>query len=352
VLPQDYHLYLVPYFLRQMIGQRAMIQPFVHIPWPGPDAWRILPAEIRDFILQGMLSADRVGFQTRKDAFNWVQTCRFYLPDAHSHGARDAITFAGHRVMAQSYPISIDVTEIEELVQDAETMFFKSQFVDYVKDRKLILRVDRVEPSKNILRGLEAFASLLERYPEYLGEVAMLALLVPSRLEVSEYQDYLREIMAMAGMINAKYSDSLWEPVRIIVGDNYNRALAAMQLFDVLLVNPIADGMNLVAKEGVLVNQRNGVLVLSEHAGAFYELGEQALSVSPFDVFGTAEALHHALTLDNDDRFERMNQLKSVVRNSDVNQWFNDQVADLLNFFTHQARNEVTSSIEDTAPSA
>jgi trehalose 6-phosphate synthase len=231
-------------------------------------------------------------------------------------------------------------------------MFFKSQFVDYVKDRKLILRVDRVEPSKNILRGLEAFASLLERYPEYLGEVAMLALLVPSRLEVSEYQDYLREIMAMAGMINAKYSDSLWEPVRIIVGDNYNRALAAMQLFDVLLVNPIADGMNLVAKEGVLVNQRNGVLVLSEHAGAFYELGEQALSVSPFDVFGTAEALHHALTLDNDDRFERMNQLKSVVRNSDVNQWFNDQVADLLNFFTHQARNEVTSSIEDTAPSA
>ena len=113
---------------------------------------------------------------------------------------------------------------------------------------------------------------LLESHPEYRGKVKLLALLVPSRLEVDEYQDYLRDIMAQSGLINAQYSDPFWEPIRVIVGDNYHRAIAAMQLYDVLLVNPIADGMNLVAKEGVLVNEKNGCLILSEHAGAFYEL--------------------------------------------------------------------------------
>ena len=158
----------------------------------------------------------------------------------------------------------------------------------------MILRVDRIEPSKNILRGLEAYRTLLEMHPEHRGKVQMMALLVPSRMEVDEYQDYLREIMSEAGMINANFSTPYWEPVRIMVGDNYDRAIAAMQLYDVLLVNPLADGMNLVAKEGVLVNQKDGVLVLSEDAGAFYELGEHALTVSPFDVYGTAKALHQA----------------------------------------------------------
>lgn len=352
ILPQDYHLYLVPSFLRKLIGQRALIQPFVHIPWPGPDAWRILPGEIRDLILQGMLSADILGFQTEKDAFNWVQTCRFYLRDAHAHGTRDTIRFKEHSVEARAYPISIDVAEVESLIEDPETLFFKSQFVDYVKDRKLILRVDRVEPSKNILRGLEAFRTLLVNHPEHHGQVAMLALLVPSRMEVSEYQDYLGEIMAMAGMINADFSDSLWEPVRIIVGDNYKRALAAMQLYDVLLVNPIADGMNLVAKEGALVNQKNGVLVLSEHAGAFYELGDEALSVSPFDVYGTAIALQTALTMVKEERFERTKGLQSKVRHSDVNRWFQAQVEDALNFERHQDKNDSTPETDDTVKSA
>jgi trehalose 6-phosphate synthase len=330
ILTQDYQLYLLPRFLRERLGEQAQIQPFIHIPWPGPDAWRILPDSIRDEILSSLLAADRVGFQTRKDAFNFVQTCRFYLPSAHSRGSRESIYIDGREVVARAYPISVDVDKVESLIDEPQTQLLKSQLINAIGDHQLILRVDRIEPSKNILRGLEAYKTLLQTHPEHRGRVLMLALLVPSRMEVEQYQDYLRDIMAEAGLINAEYSDRFWEPVRIVVGDNYSRAIAAMQLYDVLLVNPLADGMNLVAKEGVLVNQRNGVLILSEHAGAFYELGEQALTVSPFDIYGTAEAMHRALTLPYGERQQRASILSDKVRRAGVKQWFSDQVEDAM----------------------
>ncbi len=330
IFPQDYHLYLVPHFLREKLGDRVQIQPFVHIPWPGPDAWRILPEEMRTMLLKSMLASDRVGFQTERDAFNFVQCCRFFLPDAHSHGARDAIYYKGRKIGAHAYPISVDVEKLHTLVNEPQMSLVKQQLFNLIGDRKLILRVDRIEPSKNILRGLEAFRALLERYPRHRGKVQMLALLVPSRMEVEQYQDYLRQIMAEGGMINAAFSDQYWEPVRILVGENYPRALAAMELYDVLLVNPIADGMNLVAKEGALVNQRDGVILLSEHAGAYYDLGEHALTVSPFDIEGTAEAMHRALTMNGDERRRRAAALRRKVMNADVRSWFYDQVQDAL----------------------
>ncbi len=330
VFPQDYHLYLVPHFLRKRLGDRVQIQPFVHIPWPGPDAWRILPEEMRTMLLQSMLASDRVGFQTERDAFNFVQCCRFFLKDAHSQGARDSIYYKGRKVGAYAYPISVDVEKLHTLVNQPEMSLVKQQIFNLIGDRKLILRVDRIEPSKNILRGLEAFRALLETRPSHRGKVQMLALLVPSRMEVEQYQDYLRDIMAEAGMINAEFSDQYWEPVRILVGENYPRALAAMELYDVLLVNPITDGMNLVAKEGALVNQRDGVIVLSEHAGAYYELGDHSLVVSPFDIQGIAEAMHHALTMKADDRRRRAAALRRKVMNADVRLWFYDQVKDAL----------------------
>jgi trehalose 6-phosphate synthase len=327
VFVQDYHLYLVPHYLRQIMGDRVQIQPFIHIPWPGHDAWRILPAEMRTTMLSSLLQSDRVGFQTEKDAFNFVQTCRFYLPGAHSHGSRNSIDYKGRTVKACTYPISVDVEKVQELAAERETRLLKNQLIG---DHRIILRVDRIEPSKNILRGLEAYRTLLEIYPEHRSKVQMLALLVPSRMEVDEYQDYLQQIMAQAGMINAEYSDGLWEPVRIMVGDNYHRAIGAMQIYDALLVNPIADGMNLVAKEGVLVNERNGVLLLSEHAGAFYELGEHALTVSSFDIYGTAQAMNAALTMSIDEREKRAKALRTIVEKADVRRWFYDQLEDAL----------------------
>lgn len=343
VFPQDYHLYLVPQYLREMLGDRVQIQPFVHIPWPGPDAWRILSEEIRTAVLKSLLASDRVGFQTKKDAFNFVQCCRFYIEGAHSRGSRDAIDYQGRRVEARAYPISVDVEKIESLVEEPQVPLLKAQLLNAIGDRKLILRVDRIEPSKNILRGLEAYRSLLEMHPEHRGRVHLLALLVPSRMEVFEYQNYLQEIMAQAGMINAEFSDEYWEPVRILVGENYSRALAAMQIYDVLLVNPIADGMNLVAKEGALVNQRDGVILLSEDAGAYYELGEHALTISPFDIYLTAEAMHQGLMMPVEERHARAEALRRQVRGADVRTWFRDQVEDALQALNSQDRNDSTS---------
>lgn len=352
VLPQDYHLYMVPHYLRKQMGERVQIQPFIHIPWPGPDAWRILPSQMRNALLSSLLESNRVGFQTKKDAFNFVQTSRFYLDGAHSRGRRDGIDYRGRDVAALSYPISIDVEQLKEMAEEPVTQLEKSQLINFAGDRALILRVDRIEPSKNNLRGFQAYRTLLENHPEHRGNVQMLALLVPSRMKVGAYQDYLRDIMAEAGLINAQYSDPFWEPVRIVLGDNYRRAIAAMQLYDLLLVNPIADGMNLVAKEGVIVNNKDGVLLLSEYAGAFYELGEHALTVSPFDVYGTAEMMHKALTMPLEERKKRAQNLRTLVTEADVRDWFNAQVEDALRAASNQSKNSSTSATPEAKKSA
>jgi len=342
ILPQDYHLYMLPRYLRELLGKKVQIQPFIHIPWPGPDAWRVLPGQIRTAILTSLLASDRVGFQTQRDAFNFIQNCRFYLEGAHSRGSRDSVNYQEREIKAVAYPISIDTQKVLDLSEQPQTHLLKSQLLNFVSDRRVILRVDRIEPSKNILRGLEAYSTLLELHPEHRGRVQMLALLVPSRMGVDEYQDYLRDIMSAAGMINARFNSPYWEPVRIMVGDNYERGIAAMQFYDVLLVNPLADGMNLVAKEGVLVNQKDGVLVLSEDAGAFYELGEYALTVSPFDVYGTADAIHKALSMPSEEKHRRAEALQEIVKKADIRSWFHDQVDDAMRAFESQSRKDST----------
>ncbi|NDJ62575.1 MAG: trehalose-6-phosphate synthase [Chloroflexi bacterium] len=342
VFPQDYHLYMVPQFLRERLGARVQIQPFIHIPWPGPDAWRALPSEMRTMLLSSLLASNRVGFQTKTDAFNFVQTCRLHLDDAHSRGARDAIEYQGRRVEARAYPISIDVEKVESLTENAETRLLKASLSNIIGGNQLILRTDRIEPSKNILRGMMAFRTLLESHPQHRGKVQMLALLVPSRLEVGEYQTYLEEIMAEVGMINADFSDGFWEPVRVLIGNNYNRAIAALQLYDVLLVNPIADGMNLVAKEGALVNERGGVIVLSEHAGAFNELHDHVLAISPYDVYSTAEALHEGLTMKPQERFRRAEALRNHIKHHSVTAWFYNQVQDAIKALEIEASKDST----------
>jgi trehalose 6-phosphate synthase len=352
VFPQDYHLYLVPHFLRARLGNRVQIQPFIHIPWPGPDEWRVLPAEIRSTLLESLLESDRIGFQTSGDAFNFVQTCRIFVDSAHSRGSRASIEQHGRVVEAKSYPISIDVEKVEALAQDEQTKLFRQQFQNALGENRLILRIDRIEPSKNILRGFLAFREMLTLHPEHRGKVQMLALLVPSRMEVAEYQSYLQEIMAVAGLINADFSDGFWEPTRIIIGNNYPRAIAAMQLYDALLVNPIADGMNLVAKEGPLVNERDGVLVLSELAGAFYELGKDALTISPYDVYSTAEALHQALTMPQAERAQRAQNLREQVRHAGVRDWFNHQVEDALKAWESHSSSASTPGTPATSKSA
>jgi trehalose 6-phosphate synthase len=328
VMIQDYHLYLAARQLRSTLGRRFSytLSHFIHIPWPGPEDWGILPPGMRQMILEGLTAVDLLGFQTREDSLNFIRTVESFLPRAYVSYRKGRIWYRNHSTHVRDFPISLDVADLKRLSASEEVAQYRTQFAEESRGMQLIVRVDRAEPSKNIVRGFEAFGEMLEMYPEHRGKVRFYALLVPSRLEVEEYQQYHDHFNAAAGWINATYGSSEWEPVRLLLGDNYPRAIAALQLYDVLLVNSIADGMNLVAKEGPIVNQRNGVEVLSERTGARQQLEPGAMIISPCDVYATAEALHQALTMDSEERLSRATRLRQIVEENDINTWFKDQV--------------------------
>ena len=323
VMLQDYHLYLVARFVRTKMRprERPTTLHFVHIPWPGPEYWRILPTAMRQAILDGLCAVDLLGFQTREDGLNFIRTCESYLPRAHVNLRRGRVWYRNHATHVRDFPISIDVEALRQLAASPEVAEHRSEIQDAVGDRELIVRIDRIEPSKNIVRGFRAFEEMLELYPEHQGQVQFLALLVPSRMDVDEYRHYLDELMATSGRVNARYGTSEWEPVRLLVGENYPRAVAILQLYNVLLVNSIADGMNLVAKEGPIVNQRDGVLILSEGVGAHQQLEPGAIIISPCDVYATAQALHQALVMSPEERLERAARLRWLIEREDITAW-------------------------------
>jgi trehalose 6-phosphate synthase len=335
VMLQDYHLYLAARFIRKMLpkAQQPAILHFTHIPWPGPEYWRILPPAMRQDILDGICAVDLLGFQTGEDGLNFIRTVESQLPRAHVKYKRGRIWYRNHATHVRDFPISIDVKSLQNMAADEEVIEHKKTIQKIIEKHKLILRVDRIDPSKNIIRGFKAFEELLTLHPEHKGKVIFLALLVPSRREVEEYKDYLDKIMAISGQINAEHGSSEWEPVRILVGEDYKRAIAALQLYDVLLVNAVADGMNLVAKEGPVVNERNGVLVLSERAGASQQLEPGAIVISPCDVYATAEAIHQGLDMGKEERITRAHSLRWLIENNDIYCWLTDQlqaVSDLM----------------------
>jgi trehalose 6-phosphate synthase len=323
VMLQDYHLYLVGRYLHDLLEpeERPTTTHFVHIPWPGPEYWGILPPAMRQPIIGSLCAVDLLGFQTQEDGLNFLRTCETYLPNADVNYHNGSVQHRDHIVYARDFPISIDVGAIRELANTRDVKAYKSEIQDLVDGQQMILRIDRTEPSKNIVRGFRAYEELLELYPEHHGKVKFLAFLVPSRLDVDEYQDYLDELMAAAGRVNTNFGDSEWEPLRLFTSESYPRAVAAMQLYDVLLINAIADGMNLVAKEGPIVNRKNGVLILSERAGATQQLGEGAIVISPCDVYATAEAMHEALIMDEDEKAERQEMLVETIEHEDIMDW-------------------------------
>lgn len=333
VMLQDYHLYLTARSLRRELERRAhqaTIMHFIHIPWPGPEYWGILPPAMRQSILDGLCAVDVLGFQTQEDSLNFIRTCESHLPQAHVKYGQGQVWYRNHTTYVRDFPISIDVEALKRTAASEEVATYREEIEELVEGRKLILRIDRIEPSKNIVRGFQAYEEMLELYPEQHEEVTFLALLMPSRMGVDEYQDYLDELMAAAGRINAQYGTGEWEPVRVIVSENYPRAVAALQLYDVLLVNSIADGMNLVAKEGPVVNERQGVLVLSERAGAHQQLEPGALVISPCDVYATGEAMHQALSMEHEKREEHSTRLRWLVERADITDWLCEQLEAVL----------------------
>ena len=197
------------------------------------------------------------------------------------------------------------------------------------RPEQLVLRVDRTDPSKNVVRGFSAFGLLLERHPELHGRVGMVALLAPSRQDIPEYAEYARRLQAAAQEVNERFGRADWQPVELDVADDFLRSVAGYKQFDVLFANPVFDGLNLVAKEAFLVNEQDGVLVLSENAGVHEELGGLALTVNPIDVSGQADALYAALTLDRDERRRRADAIRKHVRAHDIHEWVDAQLADL-----------------------
>jgi trehalose 6-phosphate synthase len=326
---QDYHLYLSAGELASRLPEGSLVSQFVHIPWPGPDYWMILPPSVRESILSSLCRNTILGFQTKRWARNFLRTCQSLLPGAEVDYDGQTVVMQGKLLRVRTYPISIDIAALQRVKRGRRTARHREHLLPRLGEQT-ILRVDRVEPSKNIFRGFQAFDLLLERHPEHVGKVRFIAFLVPSRLGIEEYQRYLEEIVVLVQRINLKYGDAEWQPVKLYVGENYARAVAGMQLYDVLLVNPIVDGMNLVAKEGPVVNEQDGVLVLSEGAGASEELGDAALIVSPFDLVDMAEAMHRALRMDEEERKTRASTLRARVEQHSVTDWLYSQLLDFM----------------------
>ncbi len=328
VMLQDYHLYLVPRMVRAGLKpkERPTLSHFIHIPWPGPDYWTILPPVMRNAILEGLLGADLLGFQTHDDVLNFIRTCQQNLTRVGVRYKNQRVWYRNHATHVRAFPISIDVGALKRVARRVEVQRLRKEFEESLGARQLILRIERIEPSKNIVRGFQAYEEMLITFPELQGKVFFLAILVPSRMDLGEYRDYLGEVMAIAGHINATYGSGDWEPVRILVGESYERAVAAMQIYDVLLVNSIADGMNLVAKEGPILNRRSGQLVLSERTGAREQLEEAAIVISPCDISATAVAMQRALTMPQKEKRQRARKLRRLVEADDVFQWLCRQI--------------------------
>jgi trehalose 6-phosphate synthase len=298
VLVQDYHLTLVP---RQLRARRPdlRIGHFSHTPWAPPEYFCLLPEDVGREVLLGLLGADAVGFLSPRWADAFVECCVRVL------GARrtsDGVEVDGRHVRVDVHALGVDAAELRSRAAQDDVRSRVQALREMAGDRQVLLRVDRTELSKNIVRGLLAYRELLRTRPEHRGRVVHLALAYPSRHDLPSYREYTAAVQRAAREVNEEFGTAGWQPVVLEVRDDYARSLAAYGIADVLLVNPLRDGMNLVAKEGPVLSERGLSLVLSREAGAADELGRDALLVNPYDVAATAEALHRALGTDPAER--------------------------------------------------
>ena len=326
VMVQDYHFYLMPELLRKRCPD-IFLHHFVHIPWPQPDAWRVLPQWMRDAVHRGVLGNDILAFHTERYARNFMLGCQelLELPVDLEHLS---VRYEDRTVRARWYPISIDPDDLERRAASEPVLAHERGLQARRRDH-LILRVDRADLSKNIVRGFKAYDVLLDDHPELCERVTFLALVQPSRQDVEEYCAYLDRIRRVVADVNLKHGTADWQPIDLRLQDDLDFAVAAYKLFDVLVVNAIFDGMNLVAKEAAVVNQRDGVLALSENTGAHEEMGAFALTLHPFDIQQQADALFTALTMEPDERRERHDACAAIVRGNDIGKWLREQLTDV-----------------------
>jgi trehalose 6-phosphate synthase len=326
VMVHDYHLYLLPAMVRAARPD-VFLHHFVHIPWTQSDAWRVLPARIRTAVYSGLLANDIIGFHTRSYRRNFLQCCRD-LMDVEVDFERGVVHWEDREVWVRAYPLPID----HAATRSAATSDRVGEFEAALAARRreyLMLRVDRADLSKNVLRGFTAFDLFLDQHPEFTERITFIAQLMPSRTDVPEYAEYLERIEAVVAVVNHRHGTPDWMPIQLKLRDDLEEALASYKHYDVLLVNAMFDGMNLVAKEGPLLNEQGGVSILSENTGAHEELGEYSLSVNPFDIQELADSIYAALTMPSEERGSRLAGLKAIVTARDPGDWIDDQLADI-----------------------
>jgi len=326
VMVHDYHLYTLPDLVRRARPD-VFLHHFIHIPWTQPDAWRVLPNRIREEIFTGLLANDIIGFHTRSYRLNFLQCCRDLMDLEVDFGA-GVVKMGEREVWVRAYPLPIDHRATRQLAKSERVAHFERELLLRRRDF-LILRLDRADLSKNVQRGFSAFDLFLEQHPEFIERVTFMAQLMPSRTDVPQYAEYLERIEALVAVVNHRHGTPDWMPIQLKLRDDLDEAIASYKHYDVLLVNAMFDGMNLVAKEGPLVNEREGVSILSENTGAHEELGKWALSVNPFDIQELANSIYAALTMDPRERRRRAEGLTEIVTSRDPGDWIDEQLADI-----------------------
>ncbi len=325
VLVQDYHLSLTPRQLRERRPD-LRIGHFSHTPWAPPEYFSLLPDDVAQEVLLGMLGADAVGFHSSRWADAFARCCVEVLGATYDGRT---VLHEGRGTRVSVHPLGVDPAELADRVAEEDAQSRLPLLRELVGDCQLLLRIDRTELSKNIVRGLEAYRELLRGWPQWRERVVHLAFAYPSRHDLPEYREYTGAVQRVAREVNDEFATDSWLPVHLEVRDDYARSLAAYTLADVLVVNPLRDGMNLVAKEGPVLSEHGMSLVLSRQAGAADELGPWAHLVNPYDVGQTAQALHAALSESAATRAEQTSAMAAAATALPPAAWLAAQLAAL-----------------------
>ena len=330
IMLQDTHLQTCPYYIREKFDDIFLSQ-FIHIPWPHPDYFNIYPRYIRKAIIEGLLSNNHIGFHIEKYVKNFLMTCQKYADEVDFKN--NTVYYNGREIVVKNYPISVDVKKLNEFAKSDEVLK-NEQYVKKIKGNNfLIYRTERTDPSKNIIRGFKAYDLFFQKHPEFKEKVTFFITGVTTRENVKEYQDYKIEVNDVINEINQKYSRGEWKPIVPHFEAEYSLVTAALKNYDCLLINSINDGMNIVPKEGSIVNGNRGILILSETTGAYDELKENAIGINALDITETADAIYKAVTMEQGQREKRLNGLKNTICHYDVYRWMGEQFRDIQKLF-------------------
>jgi len=328
VLFQDYHLATAPRHLRAARPDQTILH-FTHSSFCGPHGLGRLPRPIPRRIIEGMLGADLIGFHVAPWVEGFMQCCEEI--GAVVDRSAGVVEFEGRRSWVRAYPIPVDADELRATAASDQAKMWSQRFGDETTG-PLVVRADRTEPSKNIVRGFRAYGMVLDRRPDLAGRARFVACLYPSRQSMEEYQTYSAEVRETAAQVNSRHHGA----IDLFMENDFPRTMGALMVYDVLLVNSIMDGMNLVSKEGAAVNETAGVLVLSRSAGSFSELGDDSVAIDdPLSVESTAAALEKALDMPMGQRFDCAARLKDTVGATKPQEWINTQLEDLAAIRDH-----------------